>query len=61
MKRLPFLCMVLSAVLVLGCANQNSDAINGTGAQRGTLYGVSGAGGGGGGPVPNRNAIKNIP
>ena len=53
--------MVMSAVFALGCASQNSEAINGTGAQRGTLYGVSGAGGGGGGPVPNRNAVNNIP
>ncbi len=63
MKKALFLCTVLSAIFILGCADQNSADINGTGANRGTIYGVSGAGslGGGGGHPPNQNPQKNIP
>ena len=54
--------MLIGVVLVLGgCADQNTADVNGTGANRGTIYGVSGSIGGGGGHPPNQPGIKNIP
>jgi hypothetical protein len=62
MKTALFLCILIGAVLVLGgCADQNTADVNGTGANRGTTYGVSGSLGGGGGHPPNQTGIKNIP
>jgi hypothetical protein len=63
MNKALILCTLFGVALALGCADQNSANVNGTGAQRGTIYGVSGAGslGGGGGHPPNQNPNKNIP
>ena len=62
MKTALFLCMLIGAVLIAGgCADPNSPDVNGTGANRGTTYGVSGSVGGGGGHPPNQTGIKNIP
>lgn len=62
MKTALFLSAVIGAVLVLaGCADQNTADVNGTGANRGTIYGISGSAGGGGGHPPNQTGMKNIP
>jgi hypothetical protein len=62
MKTALFLCILIGAVLVVGgCADQSTADVNGTGANRGTIYGVSGSLGGGGGGPQNQNNVKNLP
>jgi hypothetical protein len=62
MKTALFLCILTGAMLVLvGCADQTSADVPGTGANRGTIYGVSGSLGGGGGGPTNQVGVKNLP
>ena len=62
MKTALFLCILIGAVLVLGgCAAQNTADVNGYGANRGTVPGVSGSLGGGGGHPPNQGGMAHIP
>jgi hypothetical protein len=62
MKTALFLCILFGAALVLdGCAAQNTADVAGTGANRSTVPGISGSLGGGGGHPPNQGGMAHIP
>ena len=62
MKKAFLLCAAISAALILGgCANQNSSATGSGLAQQGAVNSGTGGGGGGLGGVPGRNPIRTLP